>query len=237
MTDSAEPTTSQEAVVPDEPPASSEEDSTEPLPPPPDDIPPPPDDIPQPDDSTSPSDDIPPPPDDIPPPEEDIPLADLPCIVDFPPLGDPADVMLMGTPKCGLTPSVSEDQNDDDMSTRVNYNSDSVETFSTVNDDEQKQEQKESLADEVTVVNGRASSEEGMSASNGIAAFKKSPGVDEQIVEVEIHQQPIGEKILIIISPNEGTLLLKFHTLRGLEKLHSLTAHLYPPNHQNVISP
>ena len=86
-----------------------------------------------------------------------------------------------------------------------------------MNRNKKGQEEKESLADEVTVVNEKTSFEEGMAASNGIAAFKKSPDVDEQIVEVEIHQQPIGEKILIIISPNKGTLLLKFDTLRGLE--------------------
>jgi hypothetical protein len=154
------------------------EDSSEPLPPPPEDIPPPED---------VPLEDIPPPEDDsiedVPPPKEATPLAENENAI---------DIALMAMPKSGLTPSVSEEQNDDDMSTRVNYNSDSVDTFSTVNDDEQKLEQKESLADESTSVNGTAGAEEGVGGSD-LTAIKKSPGVDEQIVEVEIHQQPDGK--------------------------------------------
>jgi len=91
--------------------------------------------------------------------------------------------------------SSSEDPNDDNASTCVNINSDSVDTFSTTSDLQQKEMPS---SEDGQLENGKATTEDNEDNSTNDKMAKsemrpmRNPSVDEQIVEVEVHKELDG---------------------------------------------
>ena len=89
-----------------------------------------------------------------------------------------------------------EEHNDDNTSTCVNVNSDSMDTFSTTSDLQQKDTvaSEDGQLDNEKVASAAAAAQEDITTNNKIAMSEKiqMKNVDEQIVEVEVHKELDG---------------------------------------------